>query len=112
MWRFWRDVLACEFVRPGWRFLIVAHKIVHRLSEFIVGMAFSALIFLLIYWYVPIANNKRWTAIVVLCGVVFILIWLLRATERYHFAVLAQAHKAQEQIMNEYTQSNTKIQWL
>ena len=111
MWRFWRDVLAFEFARPGWRVFIVAHKVAHKLSEFILGMAFSALIILLIYWYVPVASNKRWTAIVVLCGSVLILVWLLRATKRYHFAVLAEAYKAQEQVLIEYTQSNTNIQW-
>jgi len=89
--------LANEFSRPNWQPIVSLFLRINKTLEVILGSGVVALLVYLIYNYVPILDNKRWTAIVILAFLALAAMWLLSAAKRFHRSTLAEVYGAQEQ---------------
>src|SRR5205809_1128594 len=78
----------------------------------LLGSGIVAGIVYLIYTYVPILDNKRWAAIVILVGLVLLAGWFLGAVKRFHKDKLAEVNKAQEETNRQLESSSKRIEFL
>jgi len=70
MWKFCIAILSQEFRRSEWQPVMRVVRKLTWILDLLLGTGLVAGILALIYVYVPIASNKRWTAIVILAGLV------------------------------------------
>ena len=107
MYQFCLAVLSNEFSRSKWQPLVNVYRKINRTLEVLLGSGIVAGIVYLIYKYVPILDNKRWAAIVILVGLALLAGWFLGAVKRFHKDTLAEVYKTQEE-MNRQLESSAK----
>jgi len=104
MYKFCVAVLTNEFNRPKWKRLVSIYQKINRTLEIILGGGTVAGLVYLIYNYIPISDNKRWSAILILAGLVLLAAWFLGSVKRFHENSLDETYKAQEEL-------NRKLEW-
>jgi len=97
MYKFLAAVLRNEFSRSKWQAIVTISKRINRTLEVILASGIVALFVYLIYNYVPVLQNKRWTAIVILVCLGLAAKCLLAAARRFHQSTLADIYAVQEQ---------------
>jgi hypothetical protein len=112
MWKFCLAVLNQEVKRSKWQPLLRVYRRLNRLLDVLLGLGVVGGSLYLIYYYVPIATNKRWTVIVSLAAIVTFLAWFITAVKRFHKATVSEVYAAQESITNEYADCANKIESL
>ena len=112
MYQFCLAVLSNEFSRSKWQPLVNVYRKINRTLEVLLGSGIVAGIVYLIYNYLPILDNKRWAAIVILVGLVLLAGWFLGAVKRFHKDTLAEIDKAQEEMNRQLESSAKQIEFL
>lgn len=112
MYKFFTAVLRNEFSRPNWQPLVSLFRRINKTLEVILGSGVVALLFYLIYNYVPILDNKRWTAIVILSFFALAAMSLLSAAKRFYRSTLAEVYGAQEQTSRDLDHLTKRIELL
>ena len=105
MYKFFTTVLRNEFNRPNWQPILSVFQRINRSLEVILGSGIVALLVYLVYNFVPILENKRLTAIVILVGLVLAAIWLLAAALRFHEPNITEVFVAHRHKLHEFLQS-------
>jgi hypothetical protein len=109
MYQFCMAVLSHEFSRPKWQPIVSVLAKVDRTVEKILGGGIIAGLVYLIYQYVPILGHKRWAAITILAGLLWLATWFLGAVKRFHESKLADLHKAQEDTLAEVQRLHAEV---
>lgn len=109
MYKFCIAVLSHEFNRPKWQPVVSIYRKVNRTLEVILGGGTVAGLVYLIYNYVPVLDTKRWTAIVILAGLVLLAAWFLGAVKRFHRNTLAEVYNAREDTLGEVYKTQEEI---
>lgn len=112
MYKFFTAILRNESSRPKWQPIVSVFQRINRSLEVILGSGIVALLIYLVYNYVPILENKRWTAIVILFCLVLAAMWFLAAAKRLHQATLAEVYAAQEQTIRDLDHLAKRIELL
>jgi len=112
MYKFFTTVLRNEFNRSNWQPIVSVFQRINRSLEVILGSGIVALLVYLVYNFVPILENKRLTAIVILVCLVLAAIWLLAAARRFHEANVAEVFVAQEQTGRDLDHLSKRIEHL
>lgn len=88
------------------------YRRLNRLLEVLLGLGVIGGSLYLVYYYVPIATNKRWTVIVSLAAIVTFLAWFINAVKRFHKATVSEIYSEQDGITNEYADCAKTIELL
>jgi hypothetical protein len=112
MYQFCIAVIRNEFSRPKWQPVLSIYRKLDRTLDLLLGLGAVGGILYLIYKYVPILDNKRWTAIVILAGLLVLAAWFLGAVKRFHKSTLVEVYKAQEEMNRQLEASAKRIEFL
>ena len=112
MYQFCVAVLSNEFSRPKWQPVVSLYRRINRTLEVILGGGIVAGLIYVIYNYVPIADHKRWAAIVILTGLVLLAAWFLGAVKRFHKNTLDEVYVAQEEMTRQLESYAKRIEFL